>query len=80
MRVGAVVEALEVLAVVSVIARMAHAPGDGKLDRAPAVEGAVVLTVLWLRHGSREFDDADLESVSADLASTVIFPYLRQPQ
>jgi len=46
--VGAVVETLEILAVVPVVAGVAHAPGDGELDRAPTVEGAVILAVLRL--------------------------------
>ena len=51
-RVGAVVEALQVLAFVPVVPRVTHAPGHGELHRAPAVEGAVTRAVL---HGGRRF-------------------------
>lgn len=49
--VGAIVEALEVLAFIPVVARVAHAPRNGELHRTPSVEGTVVLAVL--RGGSR---------------------------
>jgi hypothetical protein len=44
--VTAVVETILVLAVIAVIAWVAHAPRDGKLDGAPTAEAAVVWAVL----------------------------------
>lgn len=44
--VGAVVETLEILAVFPVVPGGTHAPRHWELDGAPAVEGAIVLTVL----------------------------------
>lgn len=62
--VGAVVEALEVLAVIPVVPRVAHASGYRKLDGAPPVERAVVWTVLVGRGLIRaESDDANDWSV-----------------
>lgn len=45
-RVRAVVEALQVLAVIPVVSRVTHTPRNWKLHRAPTVEGAVVCAVL----------------------------------
>lgn len=51
--IGAVVQAGQVLTVVPVVPRMAHASGNWELHGAPAVEGAVVRAVLHKVGGGR---------------------------
>lgn len=46
MGIGAVVEALQVLAVISIVSGVAKAPRHGELDRANPVERAVIRAIL----------------------------------